>query len=156
VSSRHLWRIALVAILSLALSCNTNADSLKSNADHIIIGVVAAVAVVVVVVAVLVHQSSKKKTVTGCVVAAQNGMSVTDEKDKRVYTLSGDTTGVKTRRAHGLARENHQAERRQPAYLGNDGSRQGFGRLSALTCSLSEESSVEWPLARALWEKTKF
>jgi hypothetical protein len=95
VSSRHLWRIALVAILSLALSCNTNADSLKSNADHIIIGVVAAVAVVVVVVAVLVHQSSKKKTVTGCVVAAQNGMSVTDEKDKRVYTLSGDTTGVK-------------------------------------------------------------
>jgi hypothetical protein len=91
MNSRHLWRIALIAILSLALSRNTSADTLKSNADNIIIGVVAAVAVVVVVVAVLIHRSAKQKTVTGCVVAAQSGMSVTDEKNKRVYRLSGDT-----------------------------------------------------------------
>ena len=95
MNSRHLWRIASVAILSLALSRNTSADTLKSNADNIIIGVVAVVAVVVVVVAVVIHRSAKKKTVTGCVIAEQNGMSVTDEKNKRVYRLSGDTAGIK-------------------------------------------------------------
>jgi hypothetical protein len=96
MNSRSLWRMALVAILSLALSRNTSADTLKSSADNIIIGVVVAVAVVVVVAAVVIHRSAKKKTVTGCVVAAPNGMSVTDEKTKRLYRLSGDTAGIKS------------------------------------------------------------
>jgi hypothetical protein len=95
MNSRYLWRIASVAILSLALSRNTSADTLKSNADNIIIGVVAVVAVVVVVVAVVIHRSAKQKTVTGCVTAAQNGMSVTDENNKRIYRLSGDTAAIK-------------------------------------------------------------
>lgn len=95
MNSTHLWRIASVAILSLALSSNASADTLKSNADNIIIGVVAAVAAVVVVVAVVIHRSAKQKTVTGCVVAVQNGMSVTDERSKRVYRLSGDAAGIK-------------------------------------------------------------
>jgi hypothetical protein len=58
----------------------------------VIVGVVAAVVVVTIVV---VHESSKKRTITGCINPAQNAMTVTDEKDKRVYTLSGDTAGVK-------------------------------------------------------------
>ena len=37
----------------------------------------------------------KKRTITGCVTSGQNGMTVTDEKDKQVYALSGDTTGIK-------------------------------------------------------------
>ncbi len=57
----------------------------------IVVGVVAAVAVVAIVA---IHYS-KKRTITGCVTPAQNGMIVNDEQDKRVYTLSGDTVGVK-------------------------------------------------------------
>ena len=56
-----------------------------------IVGVVAAVAVVAIVA---IHYS-KKQTITGCVKPAQNGFIVNDEKDKLVYTLSGDTAGVK-------------------------------------------------------------
>jgi hypothetical protein len=56
-----------------------------------IVGVVAAVAVVAIVA---IHYS-KKRTITGCVKPAPNGMIVNDEKDKRVYALSGDTAGVK-------------------------------------------------------------
>lgn len=95
MNSRHLWRIASVAVLSLALCRNASAGTLKSNADNIIIGVVAAVAVVVVAVAVVIHRSGKQKTVTGCVLAVENGMSVTDEKNKRVYRLSGGAAGIK-------------------------------------------------------------
>jgi hypothetical protein len=56
-----------------------------------VVGVVAAVAVVAIVA---IHYS-KKRTITGCVKPAQNGMNVNDEKEKRVYALAGDTVGVK-------------------------------------------------------------
>jgi hypothetical protein len=61
-----------------------------------IAAIVAGVAVPAVVIAVvLFHHSSKSRTITGCVVAAQNGFTVANEKDQRVYALSGDTAGVK-------------------------------------------------------------
>jgi hypothetical protein len=58
----------------------------------VIVGVVAAV---VIVAYVVIHESSKKRSITGCVTPAENGMSVTDEKDKRYYALSGDTADIK-------------------------------------------------------------
>jgi hypothetical protein len=57
-----------------------------------IVGIVAAVVVVTVVV---IHESSKKRTITGCVSSGENGMSVRDEKDKRIYALSGNTAGIR-------------------------------------------------------------
>jgi hypothetical protein len=60
-----------------------------------VVGAVVGVVVAVAVVAIVAIHYSKKRTITGCVQPAQNGMIVTDEKDKRVYTLSGDTAGVK-------------------------------------------------------------
>jgi len=44
---------------------------------------------------VVIHESSKKRSITGCVTPAENGMSVTDENDKRSYALSGDTADIK-------------------------------------------------------------
>ena len=57
-----------------------------------IVGVVAALAVVTYVV---IHESSKKRTITGCVSSGENEMSLTDEKDKRSYALTGSTADVK-------------------------------------------------------------
>jgi hypothetical protein len=54
------------------------------------------VAVVVVVAVVVIHKSSGKRTITGCVSSGENGMSVTDDKDKRLYALSDNTAGTKT------------------------------------------------------------
>ena len=42
---------------------------------------------------VLVHKNHKTAAITGCVASTANGMSLTDEKYKRVYTLSGDPVG---------------------------------------------------------------
>ncbi len=55
--------------------------------------VTAAVAVIVTVL--IIHHKSRKRTITGCVTSGPTGMNVTDEKDKRTYSLSGDPVGVK-------------------------------------------------------------
>jgi hypothetical protein len=61
-----------------------------------IAGIVAGVVVPVVVIAVvLFHRSSKSRTITGCIVAAQSSFTVANEKDRRVYALSGNIAGVK-------------------------------------------------------------
>jgi hypothetical protein len=57
-------------------------------------GVVGVAAAVIVATVVVVHYS-KKRSLTGCVASAGGGMSVTDEKNKRVYALSGDKGGIK-------------------------------------------------------------
>ncbi len=89
------WCVLLMVALCVTLSTRAEAeDKIVSNGT--IAGVIVAVVAVVVVVAyVIVHQSSKKRSITGCVVPGANGMNVTDEKDKRSYALSGNTAGIK-------------------------------------------------------------
>jgi hypothetical protein len=41
------------------------------------------------------HQAAKGRTITGCVDSGESGMLLTNEKDKHVYVLSGNTAGVK-------------------------------------------------------------
>ena len=36
----------------------------------------------------------EKRSITGCVIPADNGMSMTDEKDNRSYPLSGNTGDI--------------------------------------------------------------
>jgi hypothetical protein len=92
---KSLWRGVLIVVLCLALSAPARANtSLKTAATEIVIGIVAAAAVVTVLVVVLIHKS-KKTAITGCVGSGENGMTITDEKDRRIYALSGNTMGIK-------------------------------------------------------------
>jgi hypothetical protein len=52
-----------------------------------VVGIVVT-AVALVVVTVLVIHYSKKRAITGCVVSGQSGITLIDEKDKQIYTLS--------------------------------------------------------------------
>jgi len=92
VTSKYLWRVALVCVLSVALSTETKADSLKTTGELVVAAIVAVVAVVTVLV---ITHSTKNRTITGCVNSDESGMRVTDEKDKHVYALSGNTASVK-------------------------------------------------------------
>jgi hypothetical protein len=56
--------------------------------------IVGAIATVAVVTVMIIHYS-KKSAITGYVNSGGNGMTLTDEKDKHIYALSGDTTGIK-------------------------------------------------------------
>ena len=46
-------------------------------------------------IVVVIHELSKKRTLTGCANSGENAMTIRDEKDKRVYMLSGNTAGIK-------------------------------------------------------------
>jgi len=56
---------------------------------------VASVAIGVLVTVLILHYKSRKRVITGCVHSEVNGLSLTDEKDKRSYAVSGNTAGVK-------------------------------------------------------------
>lgn len=97
MTSRYLWCGVLIVALSVTLSTSAEAQSGggKIVSNGTIIGVVVAVVAAVTVVAVVVIRKSSPRTITGCVTSGDYGMSVTDEKNKRSYTLSGNTAGIK-------------------------------------------------------------
>jgi hypothetical protein len=108
-----LWRVVLIAVLSAALATPALADrprlaasggGLTKVADEAVAGIVVGAVIIVVVVIILVRHNKPQK-ITGCVNAGTNGMTLTDEKDKRIYTLSGDTAGVKPGDIGGQAEE---------------------------------------------------
>ena len=81
---------------SLLGPCTSNCKPIGGVTTGEIVGVVVGVAAAVTIVTILViHKSHEKKTITGCVNSANSGMTITDEKDKRAYALSGNTAGIK-------------------------------------------------------------
>jgi hypothetical protein len=94
VNQTCLWRGVLICFLSMALAKPARASGYPSG-GVIVAGAAAVVAAVVVVAVVIVHKKSRKKTITGCVNSGANGLSLVDERDKRTYTLSGNTVDIK-------------------------------------------------------------
>jgi hypothetical protein len=98
MTQKFLWQGVLIAALSVALATPARANQLQTNADEIVAGIVVVSAGIAVVATVLIlhyHHKLKSGTITGCVDSGANGMSVTNEKDKRNYALSGNTVGIK-------------------------------------------------------------
>ena len=92
-----LWRGFLIAILIVALVSPAGAQDFSGIAHNAEVGVVVAAVAVAVLVIVLVRVAThhKPQSITGCVHAGPNTMSLTDETDKQDYALSGRTAGVK-------------------------------------------------------------
>jgi hypothetical protein len=91
----NFWRAVLIVVISLALVTPAKANNLDNAARNIIIGIVAVTAAAAVVLTVVImHESKKDRTITGCVTSAGGGMSIADDKDQQVYTLSGNTVGI--------------------------------------------------------------
>ncbi len=63
----------------------------KGEVDGALAGAIAAVVVGTIIVVVLL---TRKQSITGCVNSSANALTITDEKDKRVYTMAGNTVGV--------------------------------------------------------------
>ena len=98
MSSKYLWCGVLMVAVSVALPTSADAQTFSKPivSTGTIVGViVGAVAVVVVVTYLVIHESTKKRTITGCITQGEDRMTLADEKDKWTYTLSGNTTGLK-------------------------------------------------------------
>jgi len=94
LKQKFLWRGVLIVALCAVLAIPAHADQLGDDIRNAVIGIVAVSVALVVITVVIVHESRKKRTVTGCVISGANGMSVTDEKDKRIYALSGNSADI--------------------------------------------------------------
>jgi len=94
MTSRYLWRGITIVALSVVLVTPARADKLQTEGEEIVIGIVAVAAALVVATVLVIHYS-KKRTITGCVSSGENGTSITDEKDKQTYALSGNTVGIR-------------------------------------------------------------
>ena len=93
---RSLWNALLIPIVILSLIQPARAETLDAAGKQIYAGIaVVAAAAVVGAVFLVLHEKHKTTTVTGCVAPAAGGMSLTDDKDKQVYALSGTPAGVK-------------------------------------------------------------
>jgi hypothetical protein len=98
MTQRSLWRGVLIVVLCGALATPARAQSGGGRigpSNGTIVGAIVGIAAALVVVAVVAIHYSKKRQITGCVNSAGSGMTVTDEKDRQVYTLSGNTAGIK-------------------------------------------------------------
>jgi len=98
MTQESLWRGVLIVVLCAALAtpagAQTGGGKIVSNGT--ITGVIVGVAAAAAVVIILAVHYSKKRAITGCVASAGSGMTITDEKDKQIYSLSGDTQGIKS------------------------------------------------------------
>ncbi len=94
MTKKSLWRGVLIVVLCVVLAKPAEASGYPSG-GAIVAAIVGVAAAVVVVAIVVIHKSSEKRTITGCVNSAGSGMTITDEKDKQVYALSGNTAGIK-------------------------------------------------------------
>jgi hypothetical protein len=89
-----LWCGILVFFLSVGLAPPARAV----NPDKVVIAIgatAAAAAIVLFVTISSLHHRRKSIVITGCVVSAESGMAINADDDKKLYSLSGDTTGVK-------------------------------------------------------------
>jgi len=84
---------------SILAPCTSNCKPIGGVTTGEVVGVIVGVAAAVTVVTVLVihheHGSHEARTISGCVNSTPTGMSMTDDKDKRTYTLSGDAASLK-------------------------------------------------------------
>ena len=91
---KHFWRGILIVVLTVALARPARAS--EAETVLIVVAVATAVAAIATVAIVsIVQHRHKKIVITGCVSSGENGMTLTDEEDRRSYSLSGETAGVK-------------------------------------------------------------
>jgi hypothetical protein len=87
-----LRNIALIAALIVALVRPARAESLDTAAKQLYAGIaIVGAAAVIGVIFLVRHEKHKSEIITGCIASG----SLIDDKDKRVYMLSGDPAGIK-------------------------------------------------------------
>jgi hypothetical protein len=85
--------VALSLMLCMPAEAQSSGGKIVSNGT--IVGVIVGAAAGIAVIAVVAIHYSKKRTITGCVHGQGNDLTVTDEKDKQTYMLSGNTSDIK-------------------------------------------------------------
>ena len=87
---RRAVAVALIGIF-LLFAKPAKADTLKTDATLIIVGIVAVTAAITVAVVLVV---AHKPSITGCASGGPGGLSLKDESDGKIYALRGDIASI--------------------------------------------------------------
>jgi hypothetical protein len=83
--------LALCLFLVLPALPQTGGHIGPSNGE--IVGIIAGAAAAITVVGILIYREAHKHpSITGCVATGADGLNLRNEKDKEIYTLSGNST----------------------------------------------------------------
>jgi hypothetical protein len=84
-----------VVIVALTIGLVVPARAVDAEGGLIIVAATMAAAAIAAIVVASVPHRRKKIVITGCVLAGEKGMTITDQEDSKVYLLSGETTGIR-------------------------------------------------------------
>jgi len=84
-----------IVIVALTVGLAVPAKAVDPEGVLIIIAATAVAAAITVVTLDSVHHRRKKIVVTGCVIAGEKGMTLTDDEDRKIWFISGNTPGIK-------------------------------------------------------------
>jgi len=85
----------LIAVLCLTIATPGRTESITTARNQLIAGIVVVGAGLTVLAILVIHHKHKPTAITGCVRSGASGMSLTNEKDRRTYALSGNPAGLK-------------------------------------------------------------
>jgi len=94
MTQKCFWSGILIVVLSMSLAIPARANT-PETVLIVVAATTIAAAIAIVVTVASVHHRRKKIVITGCVISGERGMTVTDEDDRKLYALSGNTTGIK-------------------------------------------------------------
>jgi hypothetical protein len=86
--------LALCLLLVLPTFPQTGGHIGPSNGE--IVGIIVGAVAAITVVGILIYREAHKHpSITGCVATGADGLNLKNEKDKEIYTLSGDSTALR-------------------------------------------------------------
>jgi hypothetical protein len=87
--------LCLLLVLPAFSQTNVNYGNIGPSKGEIVGIVVGAVAAITVVGFLIYHETHKHPSITGCVASGPDGLTLQNEKDKKVYALSGDSAALR-------------------------------------------------------------
>ena len=86
--------LALCLFLVLPAFPQTGGHIGPSNGE--IVGIIVGAAAAITVVGILIYREAHKHpSITGCIASGVDGLTLNNEKDKKVYALSGDSAALR-------------------------------------------------------------
>jgi hypothetical protein len=89
--------LALCLLLGLPALPQTNGGygNIGPSKGEVVGAIVGAAAALTAVGFIIYHETHKHPSITGCVAPGADGLTLKNEKDKKVYALSGDSAALK-------------------------------------------------------------
>ena len=92
---RIFMALSLCLLLARPAFPQTGLGNIGPSKGQVIAAIAGAAAVITAVGFLIYHKTHKHSSITGCLASVADGLVLQNEKDKKVYVLSGNSAGLK-------------------------------------------------------------